>query len=173
MWIHIEETHDQTYLLQRLNSVTKSPPLKKVKEHHPEHLKVDQSLILLKKDEEISELRSITKQLQEKQLTRQANDKSRGAVEAIAEVIEIIEEEIISSVPKPLIKTMPKIGNARLNKQVPTSGKISICSHRQELVLEDIPEFELNCHKCGKGFRHEANLLEHMKCPANRFCDCT
>ena len=55
----------------------------------------------------------------------------------------------------------------------PSAKTVSICSHRQELILEDIPEFEHICEKCGKGFREEANLVEHMSCHTKRFCECT
>ena len=82
-------------------------------------------------------------------------------------MIELLEEGIIT--PKPVRKTTPKIGKARENKQIPS---VSVCAHRQELVEEYIPEFEHKCHKCGKGFRHENNLLRHMTCHSKRVCEC-
>ena len=33
--IHTEESHNQIYIIQRTNSITKSPSMKKPKDHHP------------------------------------------------------------------------------------------------------------------------------------------
>ena len=57
-------------------------------------------------------------------------------------------------------------------KHTPTSETVSVCSHRQEVVIEDVPYFEYACHKCGKGFKHKNYLLEHMSCHSKRFCVC-
>ena len=84
----------------------------------------------------------------------------------------MLEEEITPYVVNPATEPPLKIGKARPTKQIPSIKKVSLCSHRQELILEDIPEFEFKCHKCGKGFRHKGNLSEHMTCHTKRFCDC-
>ena len=98
------------------------------------------------------------------------NNKSRGAVDVNVGIIEVLEEEVITNVPT--TKPPLKIGKARPQKQVPSAKNVSLCSHRQELILEDIPDFEFKCHKCGKGFRHKGDLSEHMTCHTRRFCDC-
>ena len=90
----------------------------------------------------------MVKELQQKLEARKVNNKSREAVEVNVDIIQVLEEEIITEVPKK--KPPPKIGKARPTKQIPSIKKVSLCSHRQELILEDIPEFEFKCHKLWK-----------------------
>ena len=87
--------------------------------------------------------------------------------------MEVLEEEITPKVVNPATEPPLKIGKARPTKQIPSEKNVSICSHRQDLTLEDIPDFEFKCQKCGKGFRHEVDLSYHMTCHNKRFCDCT
>ena len=122
------------------------------------------------KDKEKNRLENIVKDLQQKLEARKVNNKSREAVEVNVDIIEVLEEEIITMVPT--TKPPLQISKARPIKHVLSAKKVSICSHRQEIILEDIPEFEFKCHKCGKGFRHKGDLSEHMTCHTRRFCDC-
>ena len=151
-----------------VQSVTSPPPKRhekdskqnetlKKQEYHSENMEIHQSIKMQKKDEEILALQSMVKELQEKLVTRGANDVSRKALEPVIDVIEVLEEEVVIKTPKMVTLTAPKIGKARLQPQIPSSQTFSSCAHRQELVIEDIPEFEFNCEKCGKGFSHKAN----------------
>ena len=168
--IHTEETHNQEFNIQRTDSITKSPPLKKSKDHHDVNMDIDMNETMQIKDNEINCLENMVKELQHKLEARKANNKSRDAVDVNVDIIEVLEEEIISEVPE--TKPPLKIGKARPKKQVPSVKNVSVCSHRQELILEDIPEFEFKCYKCGKGFRHKGDLSKHMTCHIRRFCDC-
>ena len=146
--IHTEETHNQECDIQRTNSITKSPPLKKSKEHHDVNMDIDISETMQIKDKEINRLENVVKELQQKLEARKVNNKSRDAVDVNVDIIEVLEEEIITEVPE--TKPPLKIGKARPKKQAPSVKNVSICSHRQDLIIEDIPEFEFKCKKCGK-----------------------
>ena len=54
---HTEDTHNQGFHIQRIDSITKSLPTKKFKEHHLTNLIKD-------KDKDIKELRNTVQQLQ-------------------------------------------------------------------------------------------------------------
>ena len=142
-----------------------------MKGHHIENMEIDQNLEMQKKVEEINGLKTRIKELEEQLRTREANNKSREAVEVVTDTIEVIEEDVINLVTKPPTKTAPKIGKARPTPQIPSPKNVSICAHRDELVIEDIPDFEFKCNKCGKGFRHKENLNEHMICHS-KTCGC-
>ena len=64
--IHTEEKHDQTYCIQRETSVTKSPPTKRVKEHHVEYMDTDPLDIVKQKDKEIMDFKCTINKLKEK-----------------------------------------------------------------------------------------------------------
>ena len=116
--IHTEESHGQIYSLTRTNSITKSPPLKKVKEFHLEDMEIDQSERMQKKNEEIVALQSKVKELQEKLLTRGANEISRKALEPIVNIIEVLEEEV--DVPKtPKTTPAPRLARQGLIHKLP------------------------------------------------------
>ena len=112
--IHTEETHNQEFDIQRTNSITKSPPLKKSKEHHDVNMDIDISETLQIKDREINRLENMVKELQQKLEARKVNNKSRDAVDVNVDIIELLEEEIITEVPE--TKPPLKICKARPNK---------------------------------------------------------
>ena len=73
---HSEKNHNQDYIIQRSDSVTKSPPTKKVKEHHTEHMDMDNHSNEEQKDREIADLRAKVEQLQ-KQLQLEKNQQEQ------------------------------------------------------------------------------------------------
>ena len=64
--IHTEEIHNQTYYIQKETSVTKSPPTKRVKEHHLVDMDTDPVDIVKQRDEEIINLKSTINMLKDK-----------------------------------------------------------------------------------------------------------
>ena len=64
--IHTEERHNKKYSLHKDKSATKSPPTKKVKEHHDIDMDTDPLDIVKQKDEEIKVLKSTINQVQHK-----------------------------------------------------------------------------------------------------------
>ena len=109
------------------------------------------------KDEEICRLQNIIIQL----------------LEPVINVINVIEVEEIRGNQIPTNKAPLKIGKKRQKSRALSEKTVSICSHRQEVILKDIPDFEHTCKKCGKGFRVKASLDDHMTCHSKRICECT
>ena len=176
----IKSSHNEDFNLERKHSVTKSPPAKKTKESpgQSEKVKHIEKEIYQKendpKDDEILRLKGIITQLQYGLLRKEAKPVRHPQVlDPVINVITVLEEKEIQSNQRPQNKPPHKIGKNRQNPQAPSKQTVSICSHRQEITIEDIPEFEYLCDKCGKGFREKANLVEHMTCHTWRFCECT
>ena len=71
---HTEEIHHQEYIIQRSDSLSKSPPSKKVKEHQSENMDLEQSDIFKLKDEKITELTCKVNQLQLKLKEKEENN---------------------------------------------------------------------------------------------------
>ena len=75
---------------------------------------IDISETLQIKDREINRLENMVKELQQKLEARKVNNKSRDAVDVNVDIIEVLEEEIITEVPE--TKPPLKICKARPNK---------------------------------------------------------
>ena len=63
---HAEEKHNQTYSIQRDTYLIKSPPTKRIKEHHVVYMDTDSLNIFEQKDEEIMHLKSTINLLKQK-----------------------------------------------------------------------------------------------------------
>ena len=167
--------HNTDFSLERKKSVTKSPPSKKAKEMPETQNKVVLTQMTIKKnlkDEEILRLNNIILQLQNGLLCKERKSEKRHEVlDPVINLIKVVEVEEIQPNQGPPNEPTQKIGKNRQNPKYPSEKTTSICSHRQNLILEDIPEFGHTCNKCGKGFREKANLLEHMTCHTKRFCE--
>ena len=50
---------------------------------------------------------------------------------------------------------------------IPSTDSVSICQHREEMdeitMVEEMPQYQFGCDRCGKGFTHENNLLQHKE----------
>ena len=105
--IHTEEKHDQKYYIQKEKSVTKSPPTKKVKEHHDVDMDTDTLEIVRSKDEEITDLKS-TINLLKQNLQNIKDDMLKGGKPS-EYTLKHINEDIseIDMVPVPTITEYP------------------------------------------------------------------
>ena len=75
---HTEEIHGQKYTIQRIDSITKSPPNKKVKGHHDESMDFESLDIIKQKDGKITELELKINQLEMKIKVTEENNHCVG-----------------------------------------------------------------------------------------------
>ena len=164
--LHTEERHNQDYSIQRNNSFTKSPPLKKSKDSHPENMDTETS-VLDKKEEEIKGLKETIRHLEQKlELKQKECIVRQKQSEHVVDNVEVIEvKEATEDANKPKVTNESTIDKKRPYKYqfklAPSEQTISMCSHRDEIYLEDIPEFPYICETCQKGFTHKGNLQKH------------
>ena len=58
-------------------------------------------------------------------------------------------------------QSLKPIGKSRVNPVKPSDNSVSICSHRDVIIIEEMPRYQFVCDRCGKGFTHNENLLRH------------
>ena len=176
LWNQNKISHNTDFNLERKESVTKLPPAKKPKETTAQIEEVNTTQINKEKDpkdEENLRLYNVILQLKNGLLCKESNSvKQPEALDPIIHIIEVTEVEEIPLNHRPVNQPHLMIGKNRQKTKHASEKNVSICSHRQEIVVEDIPEFEHICKKCGKGFREKANLVRHMSCHTQRFCEC-
>ena len=166
---HSEINHNQEYVIQRSDSVTKSPPSKKAKEYHTEQMDLDTNPTELQKDKEIVELKALVIQLKQQleKKNREDND-TPPEINAEVTVTEVLEAKKVKDDPKPpkkAQKVLQPIGKSRANPENPSKSSVSICKHRDEekIVVEQMTQYQFGCDQCGKGFTHKNNLLKHKE----------
>ena len=54
-------------------------------------------------------------------------------------------------------QSLPRIGRAKPNPIRPSENTVAICKHQEEIVVEDMPQYQFVCERCGKGFTHKKN----------------
>ena len=96
---HAEKCHNQEYIIQRSDSVTKSPPTKKAKEHHIEVMDMESQSIELHKDKEIADLKELVEKLQEQlqfETNNRENRETPPDITVKVNVREVLEEEDVN-----------------------------------------------------------------------------
>ena len=125
-----------------------------------------------KKDNEITCLQNLVKELQEKLETvyLKPNISTRKGPHPVeADIITKIAEEK-AAVKNPEARSTNKkalpIGKQRpfeyQFKLLPSEDTVSLCSHRDTVKVKYVPEFPYTCELCDKGFTHRGNLNKHM-----------
>ena len=95
--IHTEESHNQIYIIQRTNSITKSPPMKKPKDFHP--LTTEEA-----KEKEIICLQNIVNDLEQK-LVQALKVKKQALIHANTSLTTLKPQEVVSHDPN--LKELP------------------------------------------------------------------
>ena len=88
---HSEKCHNQEYIIQRSDSVTKSPPTKKPKEHHTEQMDIEPQSNEAQKAKVISDLSALVVQLQHQLQLEKINRENREIPPEIIENVKVTE----------------------------------------------------------------------------------
>ena len=158
---------DQEYNIQRSDSVTKSPPTKRAKENHSEPMDMEPHAGEKLKDKEIAELKALVVDLQQQLKLEKTHRENRETKPETyypkVMVTQFSQEEDNTKSTKEVEQPLPCIGNAKPNPISLAEKTVSICKHRDEIVVEEMPQYQFVCERCGKGFTHKNNLLRHKE----------
>ena len=167
--IHAQVSHNQDYNIQKVNSITKSSPLKKSKEHNDLDMDIDTSDILKKKDDEIARLQTVVNELQQKLVAKFTKSSLRERPHPVYADIKVGDIEVVKEVKnKPLATNdkAPITGKRKPYKYQlklpPSEDTVSLCRHRDTVKVQYFQEFPYKCDMCDKRFTHKGNLIKHM-----------
>ena len=182
--IHTEETHNQIYHIQRETSVTKSPPTKKVKEHHDIEMDIGPIDVVKQKDEEIMVLKTTISVLEQK--LQKIEDNMTKTVTPPVLCTPNVKQQI-HNVKNSMTKvTTSALGTENVNNDSGISYKESTykCEncfkvftdrnvlnehmnehmiHTEKVSIPEILAFPYICETCNKGFTHKGNFQNHKK----------
>ena len=132
---------------------------------------IDSHSTEVNKDKEIADLKALVeelnKQLQLEKVSRENKD-SPPEIYAKVKIREAFEMKGVKDDANPTPKhqkTLPFIGKSRAKPRNPSNNSISSCKHRdmEEIVVEQMPQYQYRCDQCGKGFTHKNKLLQHKE----------